>query len=122
MDKEQCVQQFWSSFGLPAYDERTVPDSATMPYITYELSTDSFGRALSLSASLWYRSLSWAAITQKKQEISDAIGSGGIIRPYDDGAAWIVRGYPFAQRMDDPNDAMIRRLRLGVEIEFLSED
>ena len=28
MDKEQSLQQFWSSFGLPAYDETSVPDNA----------------------------------------------------------------------------------------------
>jgi len=122
MDKEQCYHKFWSSFGLPAYDERTVPETVTMPYITYELSTDSIGNSLQLSASLWYHSLGWAAITQKADEIGRALGSGGMLLAYDGGAVWVVRGSPFTQRMDDPADSMVRRIRLAVNVEFLSED
>ena len=122
MDKEQCIQQFWSSFEIPAYDERTVPASASMPYITYELSTDTFGRFLQLSASLWYHSTGWAAITRKANEIGALIGAGGILRPYNGGALWIVRGSPFTQRMDDPNDSSIRRIVLQIYVEFMSEN
>ena len=31
MDKFQAQQSFWSSFGLTAYDENTVPDDAEYP-------------------------------------------------------------------------------------------
>ena len=41
MDKSQAVHDFWSSFGLTAYDENAVPDNAQMPYITYSVVTDS---------------------------------------------------------------------------------
>ena len=35
MDKQQAIHGFWSSFGITAYDENSVPDDAELPYITY---------------------------------------------------------------------------------------
>ena len=40
MNKEQAIHFFWSQFGLPAYDENSVPDDAQMPYITYNVVID----------------------------------------------------------------------------------
>jgi hypothetical protein len=37
MNKSQALQSFWESFGIPAYNEYTVPDNAEMPYITYSV-------------------------------------------------------------------------------------
>lgn len=37
MNKAQAIQAFWESFGVPAYEESTVPDDAVMPYITYSM-------------------------------------------------------------------------------------
>ena len=64
MDKVQALNSFWNSFDLKAYDATSVPDGTEMPYITYEVSTDSFGRQLSQTVSLWYRSSSWKEIQQ----------------------------------------------------------
>lgn len=117
MDKLQAFNQFWSSFGIPAYDENTVPDEAKPPYITYQIASDDFGNALFLNASIWYRDTSWLAITQKEKEISARIGRGGCTVGYDGGAFWIVKGTPWAQRMVDTDD-MIRRIVLQYNIEF----
>lgn len=119
MNKMQALNAFWNGFSLKAYDEHTVPDDANLPYITYEASNDDFGNQLAQSASLWYRDPSWAAITAKEQEISDFITRGGRMISYTNGAIWIRRGSPWAQRMDDPNDSAIRRIVLNVVIEFL---
>lgn len=119
MDKLQTLQAFWSGFGLKAYDETSVPDNAQLPYITYEASSDDFGNRMLRSASLWYRSSSWAAITEKEQEISDFITRGGRMLNYNGGAMWIQKATPWAQRMNDPSDDMIRRIVLSIAIEFL---
>jgi len=119
MDKLQALHAFWSSFNLKAYDETSVPDDAVLPYITYEVSSDDFGNKISLSASLWYRSSSWSDITKKEQEISAYITRGGRLVPYDDGAMWISKGTPWAQRLGEDSDDQIRRIILNVEIEFL---
>lgn len=122
MNKEQALQSFWSGFGLTAYDENSVPsgeNKPSYPYITYNVITGSFGSNLTLTASLWYKSSSWAAITEKANEISEAISAGGKIIPYDNGAIWIKRGNSFAQRMGDSDDT-IRRIYLNVNVEYIS--
>jgi len=60
MDKAQAINSFWSSFELKAYEQNSVPDGAELPYITYETATDSIENVLPLTASLWYRTTSWA--------------------------------------------------------------
>ena len=89
MDKEQALHQFWSSFGLTAYDENTVPDNALTTnggkYLTYIVATASLGDPTPLYANLWYKSSSWAEITVKANEISEAIGGGGAIVSFDGG-------------------------------------
>lgn len=120
MTKLQALHSFWSSFGLKAYDETSVPDNATMPYITYEVSSDDFGSELAQTGSIWYRSTSWTDITNKEAEIAEAITRGGKLITYDGGAFWIKKGTPWAQRMSDPNDDAVRRMLLNVTIEFLN--
>lgn len=119
MNNIQALNAFWNGFGLKAYDENSVPDTAQLPYITYETTDDSFGNSLALSASLWYRSSSWSDITEKEQEISDFITRGGRMIAYDDGAMWMQKASPWAQRLEEPSDDMIRRIVLNITVEFL---
>lgn len=122
MDKVQAIDEFWNSFGLPAYDENTVPtdDSVDYPYITYSVSTDSLGNMVPLSASLWYRSTSWEDITHKAREIARVIKTQHMPIKIDGGYVWLVGGTPFSQRMSDPNDDMVRRIYLNVSAEYLT--
>ena len=122
MTKAAAIYQFWSNFGLTAYEENTVPDDAVFPYITYQLVTDSFDREIPLSASLWYRSESWTGINAKTEEISQKISRGGKIIPCDGGAIWLKRGQPFAQNMGDENDDLIKRKYLNITAEFITAD
>lgn len=117
MDKLQAYHNFWSSFGIPAYDELTVPDERETPYITYQTASNDFNNTMPLTASIWYRGRSWVDVTAKEKMIAERIGRGGACVSYDDGAFWIVKGNPWAQRMDDPDD-MIRRIVLQFSIEF----
>lgn len=118
MDKWQAITSFWSGFGLPAYDENTIPESAKMPYITYESQTDSIGSQLLLTGSLFYRSTSWAEISQKADEIGKYIESMSCIK-IDNGAVFIAKGEPFAQRMSD-EDSNVRRILINIQVEFLT--
>lgn len=118
MDKWQAITSFWSGFGLPAYDENIIPESAEMPYITYESQTDSIGSALLLTGSLFYRSTSWAEISQKADEIGKYIESMSCIK-IDDGVVFITKGSPFAQRMSD-EDNNVRRILINIQVEFLT--
>lgn len=121
MDKEQAIHSFWSSFGLPAYDENTVPDDAVMPYITYSVSTGSLEDQLSLGGSVWYRSTSWAEAARKVNQIAEFIGAGGHrIMRIDDGYLYLTKGVPFSNRMSDPGDDMTRRVYINVNAEFFT--
>lgn len=122
MTKAAAIYQFWNSFGLTAYEENTVPDDASFPYITYQLVTDSFYREITLTASIWYRSESWTGINAKTEEISQKISRGGKIISCDDGAIWLKRGQPFAQSMGDESDDLIKRKYLNITAEFMTAD
>lgn len=122
MTKAAAIYQFWSGFGLTAYEENTVPTDAAFPYITYQLVTDSFDREIQLTASLWYRSESWTDINAKTEEISQKISRGGKIISCDGGAIWLKRGQPFAQNMGDESDDLIKRKYLNITAEFITAD
>lgn len=119
MNKEQAIHNFWSSFGLTAYDEMTVPDDAEMPYITYSVTTDKWGSVVNLTANLWYHSTKWEEISLKKEQIAQYIGAGRVLK-LDNGYLWIVQGQPFAQRMADDVSDSIRRIYLNLQAEFLT--
>lgn len=119
MDKEQAIHKFWSSFGLTAYDENTVPDNAQMPYITYGVSVGALDDTIVLSGSLWYHSTSWKEITNKSKEIARTVGETGYyIDKIEGGYLFITRGSPFLQRMSDNNDT--RRIYVVLNAEFIT--
>lgn len=125
-DKEQALKSFWESFGLKAYDEGTVPtgsNAPAFPYITYNVVTDSlYGNSVAMTASVWDRSSSWQFVTEKSHQISEDIGVGGKAVRVDGGYIWIKRGTPFAQRMADDSDDMVRRIYMNISVDFLTED
>lgn len=122
MNKAAAIHQFWSGFGLTAYEENTVPSDAVFPYITYQLVTDDFDNDVAMSASLWYRGESWRDVNEKEREISAYIGIGGVIIKRSDGRVWLKKGTPFAQNMGDESDNLIKRKYLNVTAEFLTAD
>ena len=122
MTKAAAIYQFWNSFGLTAYEEKSVPDDAAFPYITYQLVTDSFDREIPLTASPRYRRARWTAIHANTDAISQKISRGGKIISCDDGAIWLKRGQPFAQNMGDESDDLIKRKYLNITAEFMTAD
>lgn len=122
MDKGQALQSFWSSFGLKAYDDASVPtgdNSPQMPYITYRAVQDVMGSQVMMQASLWYRSTSWKDVEEKTTQISQAIAEMMPIK-IDNGYLWIMRGSPFAQRLADESDDMIKRMYINIVAEYLT--
>ncbi len=96
MTKGEAIQTFFSGFGLPAYEETTVPDGAILPYITYEGTVEGWGESVSLSASLWYEAdASLADVNAKCGEIGRVVGPSGLLLDCDEGKIWLSRGTPF---------------------------
>lgn len=123
MTKEAALYNFWSMFGLPAYEENVVPtgeDGAEFPYITYQVVTDSFGNDVALTGSVWYRSTSWKEANAKAQEISNTLSRGGVTIACDGGIIWLRRGVPFAQSMGDDSDDLIKRKYINLVAEFMT--
>ena len=125
MDKAQAIHNFWSGFDLPAFDEIDVPDKldgrpVEMPYITYNVYTDSLDGMLTLNASIWYRETTWKNVTKKAEEIAEYIVK---MSPpsieIDNGRLYLTKGTPFAQRLSDEDD-MVKRIYLMVNAEFLT--
>jgi hypothetical protein len=126
MTKASALYNFFSSFGIEAYEETLVPtgeEAPKFPYLTYQLITDSFDNEVLIPVSLWYRSeASLLALNTKTEEISQRIGRGGVFLDCDGGKIWIKRGSPFAQTMSDPEDNTIRRKYINITAEFLTAD
>lgn len=118
MTKEQAYYKFWSSFGVAAYDESTVPTDAEYPRIVYQVKTGEMGDLLYPTAKLFYKSFSWLAADEKIKEIADAIKNAypPAIK-IDDGRMYITKGVPFAQRFKD-NDDNIRAYLINIVVEF----
>lgn len=115
-NKWQAIDRFWNSFGIPAYDESSVPQGATMPYITYHAEVASFEEPVLLTASIWYRDTSWEAISLKADEIYDLLDEYAIFK-VQGGYIFMNKGTPFAQRLADEDDS-VRRVIINIEAEF----
>ena len=123
MDKWQAQHDFWSSFGVPAYEEHSVPDDQrdTFPRITYESATSTFEDLVSITASIWTRSTSWKQADLLSNAIEEHIKGMGC-PVIDDGRYRVFIGNTtFAQKMDDPNDDQIKRIVLNVTFEFMTK-
>ena len=126
MTKASALYNFFSSFGINAYEETLVPtgeEAPKFPYLTYQLVTDSFDNEVLIPVSLWYRSeASLLALNTKTEEISQRIGRGGVFLDCDGGKIWLKRGSPFAQTMGDDADKTIKRKYINITAEFLTAD
>lgn len=119
MTKAQAIYNFWASFGIPAYEENSVPDEAQLPYITYEYISDSIGNNVLLTASIWERSTSWTGINARAEEIAERLAGSKTLR-CDGGGIILWKGTPFAQRMTDPSSKEVKRILLNVTAEFIT--
>lgn len=124
MTKAAAWHAFWSQFGVPAFEENSVPDGPNdpgFPRLTYEFGTDGFGDySLSLTASLWYRSSSWVDINAKAEDISAVIGRGGVMVPCNGGGFWITRGSPWMLSTGDENDDLIKRKIININVLWIT--
>lgn len=120
--KAAAIQSFLSSFGLKTYAATSVPDDAAYPYLTYYLVDGAWGDVeQAMQVDLWYYGGSEATPNAKVQEISAAVGLGGVVLPCDLGSIWVKRGSPFAQTVSDGSgDSEIKRRYINLDLEFLT--
>ena len=122
MDKWQAQHEFWSSFGVVAYEEHSVPydQRDTFPRITYEAAIGEFETLVPVTASIWTKSSSWTTadlLANKIEEMIKAMGCPAM----DNGRYRVYIGdTTFAQKMDDPEDDQIKRILINVTFEFMT--
>lgn len=122
MTKEEALHSFYSSFGLEAFEEHSVPtgeDAPAFPYITYSVAYGDFGTETALYADIWYRDTTWVGVIAMTDKIKEKIGRGGLFLSCENGAIWIRRGSPFSVSMGDEEDGLIRRNHLNITAEFI---
>lgn len=113
------LERFFNSFGIPGYPKTSVPDKVAFPYLTYEIYDGDFlsGEAYP-SIEVYYYTESESVPNAMVRTISNRIGLGGVVLPYDDGAVWIKKGNPYAQNV--PNeDSTIKQRHINLIYEFL---
>lgn len=124
MTKSAALYSFWSSFGLKAFDEQSVPtgeNAPEFPYITFERAIDGLGSVVALSASVWYRDSSVVDINAKTEEISKAFIDRKLrMIPCDGGGLLFFREQPFAQPLKNENDEMIKRTVINYSVMFIT--
>ena len=120
MNKQQAYNAFWSGFGIPAYEENTVPEGAVLPYITYQVITDDLTGVVMPTASIWDRSTSWKKVDDLSEYIAYKISTMNTVK-LDHGRMFISKGFPFAQHMSEDGDSAIRRVVLNIAVQFLTE-
>ena len=121
MTKQQALYSFFAAFGLPAFADTAVPDGTPLPYLEYEVLTDSFtGEAVYPTARIWYRDDGEAAINAKVNEISRAIGDRGLLIRCDEGYVWINRASPFSRGISGA-DSRVKGQVLNLMTRFLTD-
>lgn len=122
MTKAEALHLFMSSFGLTAYPNEA-ETGAAFPYLVYEQVLGSIDDgSMPLVVNLWYYGDSLLPIVNKTEEISKAIGIGGVYVPCDGGALLIQRGSPFSQPQTDAADNKIKGRYINVTVDFLTQN
>lgn len=123
MDRWEAIYDFWSKFGMPAYEENSVPEDAKYPYITFESAVGEFESIVPLEASIWDRTTRGTAfIDGKADEIAHFI-KNMLVCPKIKGGRYrvfIPELSTYAQNMGDPDDRLIKRKILNVSFEFMT--
>ena len=121
MTKAAALQEFFSSFGIPAYPASSVPEDSVFPWLTYELVTGAWEEGeVSMTVNLWYYTESEKIPNDKANEISKRIGLAGVVLPCDEGSVWLKRGSPWCQSLTDDTDWNIKRRYINITAEYLT--
>ena len=120
MTKGAALQSFFDSI-MTSYAASSVPENATLPYLTYELITSAWdGGEVGLTVNMWFRTTSEKEPNAAVDKLSNAIGLGGVFLHCDDGVIWLKRGSPWAQSLTDETDKTIKRRYINVTAEYLT--
>lgn len=110
MDTARALKAFYSGFGLQAYSENDVPETAELPYITYSVVTPGYTEAATHQARVWYRDTTPVNAYAKADEIIAAIGDGIML----DSGVCIRPSVPLMQKQ--PTEDTLQIIYLNLQI------
>ena len=116
-----ALYAFWSQFGIPAYAEDMVPDTATVPYIRYTVSKSPAMDVSYLTAYNYHsrRLMGNVERAEMSDRIAKAIPQGGVRIPLDNGGfLMLYRNTDFQTPYQDPEDLDVIGIRTSVEVHF----
>jgi hypothetical protein len=123
MTKAAAIQAFLEAHGPPAYDVASVPSDVAFPYQTYTLATGAFGDGdIAITVEQWHYTAGDVTPNAVAQQLSEAIGLGGVALPCDGGLIWLKRGSPFSQSLKDESNDMIKRRYINISAEYITAD
>lgn len=118
MTKTKALYEFFSSFGVDAYPNTSVPDGAVFPYLTYDVSMGDWGDINNIAVNLYYYTESEAQPMAKVEQIAKAIGYGGVQISCDDGTIWVTKGSPWCIAVPYEGNSGIKQRQLNMTLLF----
>ena len=119
MNKYEALCNFYNSFGIPAYEEFSVSEKATMPYIRYEVITSSFdSENTALSLQIYYKSETLTKIDAMTEKLSESLRNGKTLK-CDEGFIVLYRGEPFAQNVES-GDKSVKCKYINITADFIT--
>lgn len=110
----KALTDFFNSFGIPAYNENAIPETAELPYITYPLREPEWDRKTTFWVNVYYRNAdSNLDSLTKADEIVQAI-SNGIRLPIEGGYVVLWPETPLVQSMPPNNDVRAAYINLSM--------
>ena len=111
----KALKAFFSGFGVPAWPEYAVPETAREPYITYTVEEPEWDAAAMLQARIWTRSASYEPLNRMTDDVLKAVGSG-VLLPAGSGSVCIRPASPLAQVMPFPGEPEMKVMYLNFQL------
>lgn len=122
MTAQAAIKNFFSSFGVDAFPNTSVPDKKDRPkkYITYEISLGAFDDGpVAIGVNVWARTTGETIPNNIVRAIEKKIARGGYLIECDGGGIWLTRGTPWCQAIPD-EDPDIKRRFLNITLDYLT--
>ena len=118
-NKYQALYEFYNTFGIPAYEENSVPEDAELPYITYEIMTaDLDMENIAMSCQIYFKSNSLMKVNAITEKLYNTL-SGGLKLKCDTGYIVLYRGRPFAQNRPS-GDKTVKAKYINISADYIT--
>lgn len=120
MNKYQALYEFYNSFGIPAYEENSVPEDAKLPYLTYEIMTADLDMDnVAISCQIYFKSNSLMKVNAITEKLYNALQGGKKLK-CDTGYIVLYRGRPFAQNRPS-GDKTVKAKYINISADYITK-